>query len=204
MYNGWSYNFLGLWVKCRTRPPTHNPPRVSKRIKSYAGLYINGYLVYICCISTLNELDICYYIYYRFSRLTFIYFLSFCRSFFYWIILYTSRVFHERHAAYSLRTLSVLRPSRLLTRPRNWSISSTSYLPVLIVSRRYVVTSTLIRLLICSKAKSLSNKRTRYTYIYLRLFVVVYSYFVCVFHWLATCVFHHWLIYLSFFFFVFT
>lgn len=63
---------------------------------------------------------------------------------------------------YSLRTLLVLRPSRRLTRHRNWSISSTSYLPVLIVSLRYVVTSTLIRLSIRSRDL---KKKPRDTYL---------------------------------------
>ena len=52
MYNGWSQingknSFLGLWVKCRTRPPTQPARPESRNVKSYAGLYINGYLVYM-------------------------------------------------------------------------------------------------------------------------------------------------------------
>lgn len=75
--------------------------------------------------------------------------------------LFMSRVLHD-YTVYSLRTLLVLLPSRRLTRHRNWSISSTSYLPVLIVSLRYVVTSTLIRLSIRSRDL---KKKPRDTYL---------------------------------------
>ena len=159
---------------------TTRPPRVSKR-KKLRG-FIHKWIFGVYAVATLNELDICYIL----SIFT-SYFPLFSFFFpfpFYWI-MYTSRVFHGRHAAYSLRTLLVLRPSRLLTRHQNWSISSTSSLPVLIVSRRYVVTSTLIRLLIRSKAKSLS-KRTRYTYLssFICRSIVILFVFVFFIDWL--------------------
>jgi|LakMenEpi03Aug12_release.lakeMendotaPanAssembly.Ray.scaffolds.fasta_scaffold670184_1 hypothetical protein len=202
MYNGWSQingknNFLGLWVKCRARPP-----RVSKR-KKLRG-FIHKWIFGVYAVSTLNELDICY-IYYRFSRLTFIYFLSFCR-FFLIELYYIHLVYFTDDMQHTLCG-------------HCWFYGHLVYLPGLGIGpypQRAICPfwSSLAGMLlhlhwldywsVQRQSLFLIKERDIRTYIYLRLFVVVYSYFVCVFHWLATCVFHHWLIYLSFFFFVFT
>jgi hypothetical protein len=135
---------------------TPAPAAVGKNEMLRGSIHIYIYIDSVCAhIRWMNSTySICHIIDFRACWL---YFLSI--PFFRYLCL----VYYMDYTVYSLRTLLVLRPSRRLTRHRNWSISSTSYLPVLIVSLRYVVTSTLIRLSI--RSKSLKKKPRDSTYL---------------------------------------